>query len=93
MTKFSIFYTKSFKKSFKKIKHDKNLVAELKNIIEKLANNENLDKKHKNHSLSGNYQGYEECHIRPDFLLIYKKQLEILVLSVVDIGSHSDLFD
>ncbi|KAB0582029.1 type II toxin-antitoxin system mRNA interferase toxin, RelE/StbE family [Campylobacter sputorum] len=39
------------------------------------------------------YKNHEECHIRPDFLLIYRKENKILVLTLVDLGSHSELFD
>ena len=70
-----------------------------KKIINKLLNNEILESKYKDHKLIGKYAGFRECHIKPDLLLIYKKennassgQLPILILVCIAIGSYSDLF-
>ena len=79
-------YSKSFKKAFKKLNENE------KNIIWQLANNEELASKYKDHALIGSYKGFRECHVKPDLLLIYKKQNEILLLTCVEIGSHSELF-
>ncbi len=68
---------------------DENLLWE---IVEKLANGETLDEKFKDHNLAGNYAGYRECHVHPDWLLIYKQENNILVLLLYRLGSHSDLF-
>lgn len=88
--KYQIELTKEFKKSFKKLNEtNKNLALE---IIQTLADGEKLHTKHKDHKLKGEYQDFRECHIRPDLLLIYKKQQKILSLVCIDIGSHSDLF-
>ncbi|PAF47254.1 addiction module toxin RelE [Helicobacter sp. 12S02634-8] len=82
--------TKSFKKSYKKLsEEDKNI---FKIVLEKLANNEVLDKKYRDHSLMGKLKKYRECHLRPDLLLIYQKQQDGLILICIDIGKHSDLF-
>ncbi len=51
-----------------------------------------LDEKYKDHPLSGNYKGYRECHIQPDWLLIYLIEDDILTLTLVDTGTHADLF-
>jgi len=59
-------------------------------IIELLKNNKSLDRKFKNHKLQGNYNGYWECHIESDWLLIYKKTKEEIILTRT--GTHSDLF-
>lgn len=61
-------------------------------LLKKIAKDETLDEKYRNHSLAGNYKGTRECHIEPDFLLIYEKIEEFLILSLVRTGSHSDLF-
>lgn len=61
-------------------------------VIEKIARDETLDEKYIDYSLARNYKGTRECHIEPDFLLIYEKIEEVLILSLVRIGSHSDLF-
>ena len=61
-------------------------------IIEKLSKGEVLEQKYNDHKLKGNYSEYRECHIKPDLLLIYKKKEDILILTYVDLVSHSELF-
>lgn len=88
--KYDIFRTASFKKGFKKlIAKDQ---EEVFVVIEILANGNVLPQKYKDHSLSGNYKGCKECHVRPDLLLIYRINEGVLELTLVEIGSHSDLF-
>lgn len=89
--KYTIKKTSSFKTSIKKIK-DQTILKEIENVIDKLANDEKLEDKYNDHKLKGEYKGYKECHIKPDLLLIYKKQKEVLILTCVDIGNHSELF-
>ncbi len=72
------------------IKRGKNL-QKLGVIIHKLAHAIPLEHKHRNHSLKGNWQHYSECHIEPDWLLIYRIEGDELKLART--GSHSDLFD
>lgn len=62
----------------------------IKSIISKLINEERLETKYKDHKLSGNYEGRRECHIEPDWLLIYKLQKEKIIFERT--GTHSDLF-
>jgi mRNA interferase YafQ len=64
----------------------------LEAIIEKLRKRETLEEKHKDHALKGNYAGFRECHVLPDWLLIYGIDNERLVLTALRTGSHSDLF-
>ena len=64
----------------------------IEEIIVKLSNGEKLDEKHKDHSLTGNYTGRRECHIAPDWLLIYQIIETNLILVLTRTGSHSDLF-
>lgn len=85
-------HTKAFKKSVKKYKNDKETLNLIESIIDKLANDEVLESKYRDHSLQGEYVGCRECHVRPDLLLIYKKDSINLILICLDIGSHSDLF-
>lgn len=90
MTKYEVKFTHRFKKSHKKLSQThKDLVAK---IIDKLANDEVLEKKYNDHALKGEWINHRECHIRPDLLLIYKKQDDLLILTCVDIGSHSAVF-
>ena len=90
--KYKIKFTSRFKKDLKQVKKQGKDIEKLLDIVEKLANDEALDEKYRDHSLAGNYKGTRECHIESDFLLVYEKIEEILVLSLVRAGSHSDLF-
>ncbi|MBR6942693.1 MAG: type II toxin-antitoxin system YafQ family toxin [Fibrobacter sp.] len=67
-------------------------ISLLENVIEKLRLDQPLDAKHHNHELSGNFKGVWECHIQPDWLLLYLKDNGVLVLTLVDTGTHSDIF-
>ncbi|WP_198304778.1 type II toxin-antitoxin system YafQ family toxin [Arcobacter vandammei] len=87
---FEIRTSLQFKKQRKKLnQNDKDLVDE---VVFILSNNQILDKKYKDHQLKGNLKKFRECHIKPDLLLIYLKENDILVLTCIGIGSHSDLF-
>ncbi len=87
---YKIFRTSSFKKDYKKLNaKEKEL---LKTIITKLVNGEELEDKYKDHILIGNYLGCRECHVKPDLLLIYRVDDDILELSLVRVGSHAKLF-
>lgn len=83
-----------FKRDLKKIVKQKKNQDLLDSIIEQLQNEKLLDSKHKDHNFSGNWNGYRECHITPDWLLIYKiiKDDCIQLLRLSRTGSHSDLF-
>ena len=85
-------YSSRFKKDFKTIVkrgYDVRLLEEVLNIQ---AQEEALPQKYLDHPLAGNYAGHRECHITPDWLLIYKIEREILTLSLTRTGTHSDLF-
>ena len=64
----------------------------IKKVIKKLSNGMPLEEKYKDHSLSGNWNGYRECHIQPDWLLIYRYTEDEPILYLTRTGSHSDLF-
>mgnify|MGYP000993410173 CR=1 FL=1 len=64
----------------------------LDNVIDMLRQGQTLDIKYRDHALTGNYEGYRECHIKPDWLLIYTISNEKLILTATRTGSHSDLF-
>lgn len=64
----------------------------LENVVNRLANEEPLDQKYKDHTLSGDYSGFRECHITPDWLLVYQVINDELVLFLSRTGTHSDLF-
>ena len=87
---YQIFRTTSFKKDYKKLSQkNKNI---LKEVIIKLANNETLEEKYKDHKLIGDYLGCRECHVKPDLLLIYRIDNQVLELALVRIGNHPHLF-
>ena len=93
-TKYKIDFTSNFEKQFKKIIKQNKDINELLEVITKLANLENLDSKYRNHNLINDktYKDCSECHIKPDWLLIYKYVDDKLVLILFAIGSHSELF-
>ena len=87
---YQIFRTSSFKKDYKKLSQkNKDL---LKEVLIKLVNNEPLEEKYKDHKLIRNYLDCKECHIKPDLLLIYRIENQILELSLIRVGKHSELF-
>ena len=90
--KYEIKFTSQFKKDFKLAKKQGKNVEKLFNIVEKLANGISLDEKFHDHELSGNFVNCRECHIEPDWLLIYEIFDDCLILVLNRIGSHSDLF-
>ena len=67
-------------------------ISLLEDVIEKLRLDQPLEAKHRNHELTGNFKGVWECHIQPDWLLLYLKDNGVLVLTLVDTGTHSDIF-
>ena len=89
---YSIHTTKQFRKSLKRLEKRGYNINLLNEIVNMLAKGKKLPEKNKDHSLRGNFIGHRECHIAPDWLLIYKYYDEILVLSLSRLGSHSELF-
>lgn len=85
-------YEKSFKKDYKRMLKRGCNPQNLQDVLSLLVNQQPLPEKYRDHYLSGNYAGYRECHIEPDWLLIYKIFNDKLVLILTRTGSHSDLF-
>lgn len=89
--KYRLFKTNQFKRSYKKLQlldsHDQAFV----DVVYKLLNGIKLEEKYCEHLLKGEFTGFIECHLKPDLLLIYK--IDDNFLKLVDIGSHSELFD
>lgn len=93
--KYTVKFTVKFKKDYKLALKRGYKSEKLETVIALLAegnNQEVLISKYKDHALSGNWSGYRECHIEPDWLLIYEILDDILVLSISRTGTHSDLF-
>lgn len=88
-----IVWTTQFKKDYK-LAMKRNMNMDLINdIIRKLAAGEELEEKNKDHQLTGNWVGHRECHILPDWLLIYRVDDDVLVLTLSRTGTYSDLFE
>lgn len=90
--KYKIFPTGKFKRDLKLIKkrgYDLSLLAV---VVDTLASGQVLPEKYKDHNLLGNYSGFRECHITPDWLLIYEIVEDELILYLTRTGTHSDLF-
>jgi mRNA interferase YafQ len=90
--KFEVKFTNQFKKDLKLAKKQGKDIERLYAVIEKLADEEPLEQKYRDHELSGNFKGCRECHVEPDWLLIYEVMDDILVLMLYRVGSHSTLF-
>ena len=90
--KYEIRFTSQFKKDLKLAKKQGKDTEQLFRVIETLANGEPLDAKYHDYGLTGNYKGCRECHIEPDWLLIYEVVEDILILLLYRVGSHSELF-
>mgnify|MGYP002624328998 FL=1 len=88
--KYKIFLTSRFKKDAKKL--SAKLKEETQALINKIASGEPLEEKFQDHQLSGKLKEYRDCHVRPDLVLIYKIEEEVLLLSAFRIGSHSEVF-
>ncbi|MBF8263792.1 MAG: Uncharacterized protein HW387_1457 [Parachlamydiales bacterium] len=83
-------YLRSFEREIEKAKKRGLDISKIKDLIENLINEKPLAAKHKNHKLKGNFIGYWECHIEPDWLLVYKKDDKHIYFART--GTHSDLF-
>ena len=81
-----------FHKDYKRIKKRGYNLSLLQEVLDKLCFQETLESKYRDHALSGSYKGFRECHIQTDWLLIYKIEKNILVLTLSRMGTHSDLF-
>lgn len=91
MNKYKLYLTNSFRRDYKKIVKRGYDISLLETVVDTLLRGEALPQKNKDHSLSGNWKGYRECHIQPDWLLVYEIIEDRLILSLTATGSHSDL--
>lgn len=86
-------YSSKFKKGLKLATKRGLDISLLENVVEKLKNRVPLEEKYQDHPLKGKMSRYRECHIQPDWLLVYLIEEDILVLTLINTGTHSDLFD
>ena len=90
--KYEVKFTNQFKKDLKLAKKQGKDIERPYAVIEKLADDEPLEQKYRDHDLNGNYKGCRECHVEPDWLLVYEVMDDVLVLMLYRVGSHSTLF-
>ena len=90
--KYNIRPTTKFQKDLKRVQRRGYDLSLLTEVIRKLADGESLPEKNRDHSLNGDYIGCRECHVTPDWLLIYEVYGDDLILYLTRTGTHSDLF-
>lgn len=90
---YDVQFTSQFKKDLKLAKKQNKNLDKLFEVIDILANGGTLDAKYKDHELIGNYKGTRECHIEPNWLLIYEIRDNVMVLMLYRIGTHSEVFN
>jgi mRNA interferase YafQ len=86
-----LYRTSSFKKDYKKMQKRGKVIEKLDEVILKLAYGKKLEAKYRDHALLGYYKGRRECHLEPDWLLLYKLDKDEIILERT--GTHSDLFE
>lgn len=91
-TKLTVKFTTQFRKDYKLAMKRGLRIALLEEVVERLAMGEPLPEKNRDHALTGDWVGHRECHIQPDWLLIYRMEGDVLVLTLARTGRHSDLF-
>lgn len=91
--KYRLILTGKFKKSLKLAKKRGLDLSLMDKVVGTIQQGLPLEEKYRDHELKGRYKGFRECHIQPDWLLIYLIENDILTLTLVDTGTHADLFD
>ena len=89
---YKVKFTNTFKKSYKLMKKRGLDISLLDKVIDELRQGKKLEAKYCDHALQGKFKGFRECHIQPDWLLVYLIENDILTLTLVDTGSHADIF-
>ena len=90
--KYEVVQMTKFRKDVKLLLKRGKDIEPLLSIVDKLADDKPLDETCRDHALSGDYIGFRECHIGADWVLVYRKNISLLTLTLVRTGSHSDLF-
>ena len=90
--KYTVKPTNKFRKDYKLMEKRNWDMSLLDDVITKLAKGIPLPPHNRDHALIGNYAGHRGCHVLPDWVLIYRIEADVLVLSLTRTGSHSDLF-
>ena len=90
--KYAVDTTSAFKRDYKRALKRHLPIAKLQAVVAKLANGEPLPPANRDHALTGNWANHRECHIAPDWLLIYQIKESVLALELTRTGTHADLF-
>ncbi len=90
--KYTIVFTNNFKKDLRKCVSRGRDVSILEKVVDLLAETGTLPSKYKPHKLTGNYKGHWECHLQPDWLLVWRQNDKELILLFTNTGTHADLF-
>ena len=90
---YTIYYKKKKKKDIKRMKKRGKDISKITSVLSILATGNELTKSFHDHQLSGNRTGFRECHIESDWILIYRIENELLILTATETGTHSDLFN
>lgn len=91
--KYKVKFTSAFKKSYKLMKKRGMDISLLDNVVDNLRQGKVLAEKYRDHALQGKFKGFRECHIKPDWLLVYLIEDDILTLTLVETGSHADVLN
>lgn len=89
---YTLKFTTAYKKSYKLMKKRGLDLSLLDEVVDVLHRGLTLDEKYRDHELTGSFKGFRECHIKRDWLLIYLIENDVLTLTLVDTGTHSDIF-
>ena len=89
---YQVKFTTAYKKAYKLMKKRGLDISLLDEVVDLLRQGRQLEERYHDHGLTGDLAGFRECHIKPDWLLIYLIENDILTLILIDTGSHSDLF-
>ena len=89
---YQVKFTTAYKKAYKLMKKRGLDISLLDEVVNLLRQGRQLEERYHDHGLTGDLAGFRECHIKPDWLLIYLIEDDILTLTLIDTGSHSDLF-
>ena len=89
---YQVKFTTAYKRAYKLMKKRGLDISLLNEVVDLLRQGRQLEERYHDHGLTGDLAGFRECHIKPDWLLIYFIENDILTLTLIDTGSHSDLF-
>ena len=91
--KYTVKYTTAYKKAYKRCLRQKRDMELLNQVVGMLADGKKLPDRYRDHSLSGKLSLFRECHIQPDWRLVYRINNDVLTLTLITTGSHADIFN